>query len=262
MGTRCRKSFKKLGRMKFRDSHLTEFKACFAEACQRKFVDESSGWAGGKFASYTQHLKTIGSKIHRDFDNINGSDVSDRTALRTFLSQSEDPIERLTAILVWGGMRPHHFGSLAAQIGTDDHRFRILNEVVHEMGQGKLTAVESYDRFASLAWAGMGPAYFTKLIHFLTPLAIAPRGLIMDQWTGKSANLLHEGNVVVKMDGHRVSPRNNSTNYELFCRLCHNLASQLHADVDDIEMVMFGIGRKKRNPSRWRMYLERHYPKQ
>ena len=95
---------------------------------------------------------------------------------------------------------------------------------------------------------GMGPAFFTKVIYFLTPRDKSERqtAYIMDQWAASSVNLLVGWNMV-RMDVTRKSPcrtrkssmsqmalslactvsdNNTAVNYEAFC----SAVDQLHVD--------------------------------
>ena len=111
---------------------------------------------------------------------------------------------------------------------------------------------------------GMGPAYFTKLIFFLSS-GSKEQGLIMDQWTSASVNLL-SGHEIVKThrsriklkNGERifetVSDNNTSENYENYCQYVEHLASptKLNISPDRVEELLFSSGRGK---GKWRNHV-------
>lgn len=134
---------------------------------------------------------------------------------------------------------------------------------------------DAYERFSSLKrqekLKGVGPAYFTKLIHFLMPRngQIRP-GWIMDQWAGCSINLLR-GEELVLMDVTRkwefsrgatqpkfktdftVSDVNSADRYEEFCTSVDCLADRFSLGPDKLDRAMVSAG--GRNPEPWRQYV-------
>jgi hypothetical protein len=99
---------------------------------------------------------------------------------------------------------------------------------------------------------GMGPAYFTKLIHFLGPAD----GYILDQWTARSTNLLFGPLVYLKPvhRGWHVDDRNTSAHYERYCAQVEWLAEQISRRVaavlpSEVEHALFA-------PGGWREYVK------
>ena len=119
----------------------------------------------------------------------------------------------------------------------------------------------------------MGPAFFTKLIYFLTPRDVPKRkpGYIMDQWAGSSMNLLTGSNLVL-LDVSRtwshskgplepsfaftVSDENTSDDYEAFCCVVDRLACHLCLCVDQVDQALFSDGGK--NAGTWREHVIAH----
>ena len=111
---------------------------------------------------------------------------------------------------------------------------------------------------------GLGPAYFTKLIFFYTRYK-PYGGFILDQWTGKSVELITDGrtrmaweSITAKLSKGRISrwdatlSRSTSGDtYAEFGRLVHELASETGRPPDVVEAAMFG---GKDEP--WRRYVE------
>lgn len=156
------------------------------------------------------------------------------------------------SILAWGGMNRKH----GAMLFSSGRQWLLLSD---EIRNGKYDRSEAYDRFSRLRdqglLPGMGPAYFTKLIFFLM-LNPKDRGLIMDQWTSASVNLL-SGSELVKMNRgyfklknsrrlyETVSDSNTSENYENYCKFVEGLSQpdRLGVDVERVEEMLFSQGR-------------------
>jgi hypothetical protein len=116
------------------------------------------------------------------------------------------------------------------------------------MRRGELTRQIAYDLFLEAKVAGLGPAYFTKLIHFF----LGEPAYILDQWTAKSVNLL-AGESYVALSGNYVAGRNLSDVYERYCRDVESIAKELAADPADIEEKLFSRGHPR--PQEWRVYV-------
>lgn len=125
---------------------------------------------------------------------------------------------------------------------------------------GGFSRRRAYDLFAEDPIPGLGPSYFTKLIYFFRPDADV--GYIMDQWTGKSVNLL-TGHHVVRMYGAAPAAANTSENYEGFCRVVDWLATHTGCTGDELEQRLFsqnGQFRRPRGP--WRAYVVKSWDDQ
>lgn len=156
-------------------------------------------------------------------------------------------------ILAWGGMNRVHGGNA----------FKAWNEwafIAESLRSGEMERFEAYERFSKLredgVLKGMGPAYYTKLIFFLSP---HKNGYIMDQWTARSMNLLVE-KPFIKLDGYkqvkRVSDKNTRDVYEQFCKTLELLTKQVSlTEHEETEMLIFSNGRGK---GRWRNYVKQH----
>lgn len=98
---------------------------------------------------------------------------------------------------------------------------------------------------------GLGPSYFTKLLYFFNR---APDCYIMDQWTGKSINLL-TGEHLVRINDKSPTRDNKSGNYQAFCEEIDMLAELLKQDSDLIEQRLMS-----EEGEEWRMHVKTHYP--
>ncbi len=116
---------------------------------------------------------------------------------------------------------------------------------------GGLSISESYDLFTgSNAISHLGPSYFTKLIYFFRKEADA---YIMDQWTGKSVNLL-TGRKVLKLTVSSPLRSNTGKNYNDFCSEINTMADLLGFSGDHVEQMLFSRGYSPPEP--WRKYVK------
>jgi hypothetical protein len=115
---------------------------------------------------------------------------------------------------------------------------------------GSLTRVHAYNLFTGASGIpGLGPSYFTKLLYFFSP---SSDFYIMDQWTGKSVDLL-TGNWTVQMPGNG----NKGGNYQAYCEEVDLLAGLLHITAEQVEERMFSQG--GRQPRPWRAHVRKHW---
>lgn len=168
------------------------------------------------------------------------------------------------AVLAWGGMRIANRDRL---LSSDEWL-----PVAENIRGGVLNRGLAYEAFDLLYYGGrlkgLGPAYFTKLIYFLTPRHGPDQhhAYIMDQWAACSINLLNDRNVVLmdvvsswKRDkdqpetNYLVSTANTRSNYEAFCASVDALASRFGKTPDQIDRALLGAG--GRNPIGWRKYV-------
>ena len=177
------------------------------------------------------------------------------------------------AAMAWGGMRVGHWKLLCQSSGGE------WLDVAQRIRKGKLTRTEAYGCLKALRdkkkLKGMGSAFFTKLIYFLTRRDDPERkpGYIMDQWAGSSVNLL-TGSDLVLLDASRtwrrskgqlepsfaftVSDANTSDDYEAFCSVVDRLACRFCLCVDQVDQALFSVGEPK--PGTWRKYVTDRQP--
>ncbi len=108
---------------------------------------------------------------------------------------------------------------------------------------------------------GVGVAFYTKFLFFLRPDL---NGYILDQWTGKSYNLLMQGENhelgPIPFQGNVVQNQTTAEQYEHFCQTIDTLtiAYNLHHNTNlsgyQVEGKLFTAG------GNWRAYLNQHYP--
>lgn len=195
-----------------------------------------------------------------------------RASLKALAENSEiDTLTLCLAVLAWGGM---HRGNRDRLFEGEDHAWV---QIAEDMRSGKLNRFAAYEAFkferAKNRLKGMGPAFYTKLIHFLLPRLDdgEPQAYIMDQWAGCSINLL-AGEPIVLMNSsftyHRTrdglnhssnfiaSNANTGEDYERFCALVEKLATHFGVGGDEIDRALMSDGGKNRLP--WRAYVMKH----
>ena len=157
-------------------------------------------------------------------------------------------IEMLVAILSWGGMRIDHGKHLLANPSW-------ALEIVSKLRKGEFsTREEAFHEIQKLRnkglLPGMGIGYFTKLICFLAPQL---KGYIMDQWVGKSVNLISVSNIVSLTSNSWVNDKNDCKTYESFCTVIDRVGQELDCTGFEAERRLFSIGNDK---GKWRNYVK------
>ena len=217
---------------------------------------KSESWAGGNILEFASYISGKGITINlSDYLNIK----LDRKSLFEFVSDSKNnTFKCCIAILAWGGMnREHAARAFSSWSDWEPIAIKIRN--------GELTRSEAYKAFYQLRklkkLKGLGPAYFTKIIYFLSKEE--HRGYIMDQWTARSVNLLVGAKAIgltksttkSKKVSCFVTDKNTDLIYENFCQFVVQLA-QLHQTTPDlIEMSLFSRGY---GLGPWRNYVISH----
>jgi hypothetical protein len=241
----------------------------------------SSGWNAAALAAFAEgtkdglHPDDIGGKAVQSFarslKHVDSTRLpQDQTKRSEVFSLVKDAsIDTATvsaAIMAWGGMNQRYIPKF-----FDTAKDGWL-EVADDIRKGDLDRGAAYARFAGLRDEsniyGVGPAYFTKLIYFLTPRPSEgyPNAYIMDQWAGCSINLLVDDELV-KMDvtrtwktrakkagsSFRVSDVNTAVEYEDFCSKVDALRAHFDLSPDQVDRQMIATGGKKK--SSWRNYV-------
>ncbi|MAS05413.1 MAG: hypothetical protein CL534_12125 [Ahrensia sp.] len=192
-------------------------------------------------------------------DNIPDEKMT-RDALSKYVNDaSRTPLEIIFAILGWGGIGADNFRRFLER-GT-----KPFEAVVSDIRKNKLERYDAYDRIKALKpgkkpadWLlyGISPAYYTKVIFFLTRESGRP-GYIMDQFSGRSVNFLWNDEAVILNETGKVHSDNNAENYIFFCARVEALATKLSTrkttrSGEEVEFALF-------NPnSHWRKYLTTH----
>lgn len=234
--------------------------ACFRKSvCAKHDPDEMGGKPWGVFSKGLQNVDATllpAGKLKR----------------REVLNIASDPCVNIEtvclAIMAWGGMWIRSRKLLFNSKNTE--WFRVATEI----RAGQLSRQCAYKELRNLRengeLKGAGPAFFTKLIYFLSPRSSHGEkpAYIMDQWAGCAVNLLKGDNVVLmdvvktwQIDKskpfassvYRVSDANTEKNYENFCKEVDRLAKYFSLNTDEVDRALVGSGGKK--PSPWRQYI-------
>lgn len=217
---------------------------------------KSESWAGGNILEFASYISGKGITINlSDYPNVK----LDRKSLFELVSdRTNNTFKCCIAILAWGGMNREHAVSALSSWNEWEH-------IATKIRNGELTRREAYKAFYQLRKSkklkGLGPAYFTKIIYFLSKEE--NRGYIMDQWTARSVNLLLETKAIgltkitakSKKVSFFVTDKNTDLIYENFCQFVEQLA-QLHQTTPDlVEMSLFSRGYRQ---GPWRNYVISH----
>lgn len=245
-----------------------DWQADAVKAFQRSLLDELPNGEGGRNCqSFGQGLLGV------DLTKLPDRSVSRQEVLDLAGNTAVNTATVCAAAMAWGGMNMGFsklFFDLAGEgwLAVAD---RIRNEDMHR--KAAYEALNQLRHDGKLK--GAGPAFFTKLIYFLTKKDQAGKAqlYIMDQWAGCSLNVL-VGKELVKMDVSRswtidkritkddkrtsketyqVSDLNEATDYEAFCDRMEALRENLKLSVADFDRAIVAQGGL--NKSSWRQYV-------
>ncbi|BDD65158.1 hypothetical protein Sj15T_01790 [Sphingobium sp. TA15] len=233
----------------------------FLSLLAKRKPHEAKGWVGAVPSAWA--AKAIGGGLER------WTEAMCRDCLRSALEVETSPLARAMLVLSWGGMRTRN-----AKLLLNDPSSPWLT-LIDSMWNGDLDATAAYAEFSNLrrtsvgtpkGLPGMGPAYYTKLIFFLS--RGKRTGYIMDQWTACSVNLLCGKDVVLTdvhkswnrsgrlVEGYTVSDQNSADNYRAFNAVIEELVTRSDAaDGEEIELALFDQGR---GHGKWRNYVVQH----
>jgi hypothetical protein len=224
----------------FIKEHLQAFKKCLVGDWQGARSPE--GW-----------IKSIGYNLVNAYPDLRLDEPAKRTDLFRMRGDHSVATADLCAfIFAWGGMRV----SNGKRIFKEGDWVTVADGLRHD----HFDHYQAYEQFFALSsidkMPGCLPAFYTKLLFFLP--GILERGIIMDQWTSRSINLLMGVQLVRliplrdKSNGYRVSKKNDVSIYKSFCEAIHELAHLFGTTVEEIELRMFSRGNGKGD---WRNYV-------
>lgn len=190
----------------------------------------------------------------------------DRAQTRALVNDRALPITTAAiAVLAWGRMKKANADRFFA---TDR---QACWDVAICVRAGQFDRQTSYAAFrevrAGAGMPGLGPAYFTKLIHFLKPADVSPTAHILDQWAGMSVNLIWGKGIASLVNypvysknrrkrlARRVSDATTAEHYEDFCNRVDWLAKELQVRTEVIDRAFLSMN----GDGGWREYLKNHY---
>ena len=230
--------------MEFHERHLKFFKSSAA-----------GKWSAAKIPS--RWFNSIGyATKSRLPESITGR-PPDRDDLRQISrDRGIDTLDVCMLVFAWGGMTVRNGKGVLQKLAWVD--------TAHQLRLGDIDHNQAYRQFFDHCTMGQikncGPAYYTKLLFFL-PGSDENRGIIMDQWTARSINLLVGKPIVTlvknssPVGSYRVSPLNDGSVYERYCGIVGTLAVRLGITTEEAEVRLFSEGRGK---GRWRDYVKQH----
>ena len=186
-----------------------------------------------------------------------------REQVRSFCRDQKKPVLfGYICAMAWGGQSDGP-GGRRNTVNAWSERRRIADQL-KALRDGGLSRKDSYNLFRGKGRIPhLGPSFFTKLIYFFSPVKTF---YIMDQWTGKSINLL-TGQHVVRVNG-AADAANKGGNYQAFCEEVDRLAAALpepgvHSEEsgERMEERLFSRGRENNGmpPALWRAYVQNNY---
>jgi hypothetical protein len=202
------------------------------------------------FGQQAQAIEELPQALNQRFDRANLLDL--------IQNQIYSDLAVTVAIFAWGGMRRDH----AKQIFDN---WNYLSPIVNAIRSEQInTRIDAFDTLMNARreghLEGLGISFFTKLICFLNPNL---HGYILDQWTGKSTNLLYRNslndNQLINITANGwISDHNNTTNtYESFCQRIEEVANVLNCTPLEAEERLFSHGGRIRGM--WRQYVINSY---
>ena len=258
----CNDSRTHISAIRFREDHLTAFEDRLDDCPD---PDERGP---KKFESFAKGHPDVAT------DKLPGGKVK---RSEVFLLAANPEVNAATvcaAAMAWGGMHVGYWNNL---LKSNDREWL---EIAQAIRWGQLDRAQAYEQLKKVKeqkkLKGMGPAFFTKLIYFLTPRDDRERktAYIMDQWAGSSVNLL-TGSELVLMDVNKtwkrsqnglvasfaftVSDENTSDDYEAFCSAVDLLADRFGLCADKVDQALISAGEPR--PRRWRKYVVAERPR-
>jgi len=143
---------------------------------------------------------------------------------------------------------------------NNEHR---INEILIRFRNGSIDRISAYNLLNNLRLPGCGPAFFTKLLYFFSD----GQSYIMDQWTGKSIELLfvHDARVGIIFNNGSVARANTGATYEAFCTRIERLTNILNnvtrrnLTPEMTEEILFSNGGRGNAQGAWRKYLKENF---
>ena len=176
----------------------------------------------------------------------------DRAGLTRYVMAAPNLLCAFLAVMGWGQQNRRNLA--LAWSDTD----RLASRLAILRGQAE-TRADAFDLFCTdQRIAGLGPAYFTKLIAFFRPDL---NGYVLDQFTARSINLLSGRHDLVPMVGKNVAQGATGRQYEDYCAIVDDLTALVNArmspsapvDGSHVEYLLFG---KSDRIQPWREYLK------
>ncbi len=238
--------------MQINEKHFQNLLRCVKEVSTASEKVKKGVWLGKSTKKWLQTAKRNYEKYEGDWDKeidldpMEFEDKSyDRYELRSLIhltklnsaSCQEKFVRSCVAnIFAWGGQGTRWARKSQKKEHWDNWKFTCFNLL-----DDKISAVNAYKDFHHLHNCGLmpavGPAFYTKLIFFLG----SGDGLIMDQWTSRSVNLLFNEEYIQLNRGAKkksgdhyyyVKKENNYKVYEDYLLAVSLIANRLSSKLD------------------------------
>lgn len=167
---------------------------------------------------------------------------------------------KTVCIFAWGFMSKKNPRIFFENWTKNENR---INNILIQFQQGNIDRVSAYNLLNHPQLPGCGPAFFTKLLYFFSN----GQSYIMDQWTGKSIELLFldDARIGIIINNGSIARRNNGATYEAFCTRIERLTSVLNNQTkknltaEMTEEILFSNGGRGNKQGAWRKYLKENF---
>ena len=260
--------------------------------CYKSDIDElSSSWGKQRNPNtFLDQLCKIKTDLDLDKKTVESLDTSFRWKsisvddLKKFCKSEKSYIKKIIAIFAWGGMNEKYF--ITCMTGRKVIKSKDQNKYLIDQDSKKISSnhkhlvillksiqridlsrKEIFKLFQHLNLSGCKIAYFTKLMFFLAPKE--NWCFILDQWTGRSVNLLlGPDDSLINMNHDKknnkqyVNDKNTEETYEMFCNIIEDLSIRISSDLKinfqphHVEQLLFS--RPNPNKLSWRTYVEQN----
>jgi len=175
----------------------------------------------------------------------------DRHQLWDLCRNPENPVLfGYVCAMAWGGQEKGPGGRRKVKAAWSQ-RAKLV-PILEKLRTAKLPRKEAFESFCDDGLIGsLGVSYFTKLLYFFGEDRTC---YIMDQWTGKSINLLM-GLHVVRIYDQSPTRDNKGGNYQAFCEAVDALSQLIHQSGAETEERLMS-----RRGGSWRNHVKAHYP--
>lgn len=211
-----------------------------------KDCKQCAPWKGRVPSHWFNHLR-----MDFEIERLESSVLNRKDLFEICDDPTRSALECVASICAWGGMKVGHGKALF------ETRSAWL-PIVEDLRTVKYSRLQTYSMFSQLReerkLPGCGPAYFTKFIFFLS---CGQPGYIMDQWTGKSIQLLTGTTRPILTKSGYVADENTGQEYDGFCRTIELLAQELNVSPRETEEKIFSVGGK--NAGQWRCYVRKNW---
>jgi hypothetical protein len=220
------------------------------------FDSENPKWGGRSAQEWLRSVNQQGEIIPESSGRFADGKL-DRNALRTYCrDESVSDLECFVAVMAWGMMSAKN-GRYALR--SPERLIELVRQIRFFASDRQSDYELFYNARHARALAGIGPAYYTKLLFFLRPDdARVNNAYILDQWTSKSVHVLTGSRRFPMLTQSWVADKVSPEDYETYCRIVDTLSLHMGCSGSEVEERMFSSG-SRTNAGRWRKYVREQW---